>query len=67
MTPKQDTQAWTGGLRIIPFVVATILMFSIVALGLGAGYGTQLAKAPLDSYQLAYPGAHPGIHHWSTA
>jgi len=67
MTPKQNPQTWTGGVRFIPFVVATILISSIVALGLGAAYGTKLAKAPLDSYKLAHPGAYPGVHHWSIA
>ncbi len=67
MNTGRELQTWTGGLRLAPFVIATILVFSIVALGLGAGYGAKLAKAPLDSFKLEYPTAYPGIHHWSNA
>ena len=67
MYTKHTSQTWTGVLRLTPFIVASILIFSIVALGLGAAYGTKLANAPLDSYKLAHPTAYPGIHHWSNA
>lgn len=55
MQAKLSSQTWAGALRFVPLIQATILLFSIITLGLAATYGKQLAEAPLDSYYIAFP------------
>lgn len=67
MQPSHSSQTWAGALRLAPLIVATILLFSIITLGLATAYGKQMAHAPLDPYKTLYPSAYPYAHRWSNA
>ena len=63
MLPQRSNQASLGIMRTIPILAATILLLSIVLLGISASYGKQLANAPLDPSGVQY--WH--YHRWSNA
>jgi len=67
MTPKSTPQVWVGALRFVPFLVASILIISIITLGLSAAHGVHLAAAPLDSWKHAHPLTYPNAHRWTNA
>ncbi len=65
MQPTHSSRTWTGALQLVPLIVATILLFSIITLGLSTAYGKQMAHAPLNPYQTEHPSAYPYAHRWS--
>lgn len=64
MLPQRNDTIWKGPLKLVPAVVAAILVLSTVTLGLSVAYGIQLAHAPLRSEAVKYRGAHRWSNAW---
>lgn len=54
MFPKTSPSPWTGPLRHLPVILSFLLLSTIITLGCAPAYGTKLARAPLDPYDIKY-------------
>lgn len=58
MLSPMRSSIWAGALHYVVFVLGAALVTAVVTLVLGVVYGTKLAQAPLEPYEVEYRGAH---------